>query len=60
MTSTSLINVYINDLPGIIEGKARDVKCALYADDLVLWTSAPTNHTVKRSVLDQSGFESLV
>ena len=40
VTSCSMFNVYINDLIPTLK-KNKDVHVLLYADDLVLWTSAP-------------------
>ena len=42
--SPTLFNIMINDLPSRIT-KTKDVKCALYADDLAIWTNTPrTQH----------------
>ena len=43
--STTLFNLYINDLPDIIE-KSK-MKIALFADDLVMWTSINKKNNTK-------------
>ena len=43
--STTLFNVYINDLPDTIE--KSNMKTALYADDLVMWTSTNKKNSSK-------------
>lgn len=43
--STTLFNIFINDLPQKIQESG--VKCALFADDLVMWTSKPKNKTIQ-------------
>jgi hypothetical protein len=40
VTSTTLSNVMINDLPAWL-GKTKNIKSALFADDVVIWTSVP-------------------
>ena len=39
--SPTLFNILINDLPADLQKSNNKVKCALYADDLVIWTSLP-------------------
>jgi hypothetical protein len=39
-TNTTLFNVMINNLPAQL-GKIKNMKSALFADDLVIWTSVP-------------------
>jgi hypothetical protein len=40
VTSTTLFNVMINDLSARL-GEIKNIKSALFADDLVIWTSVP-------------------
>ena len=42
VSSSTLVNITINDLPEHRE-MVKGIKTALYADDLVTWTSSPTN-----------------
>ncbi|KAJ4426092.1 hypothetical protein ANN_26901 [Periplaneta americana] len=43
--STTLFNIYINDLPSLLE--ESNMKTALFADDIVLWTSGSYRHRDK-------------
>jgi hypothetical protein len=48
VTSTTLFNVMINDLPAWL-GKIKSIKSALFADDLVIWTSIPKHQEYQLS-----------
>ncbi|KAJ4430235.1 hypothetical protein ANN_22447, partial [Periplaneta americana] len=43
--STTLFNIYINDLPSLLE--ESNMKTALFADDIVFWTSGSYRHRDK-------------
>nr|CUU99818.1 hypothetical transcript [Hymenolepis microstoma] len=48
VTACSLFNVLINDIAELVQ-TVKEVKCLLYADDLVLWYSAPKKDPQKRT-----------
>jgi len=39
--STTLFNVYINDLPNIVRNTKTNIR--MYANDIVIWTSTKNN-----------------
>ena len=41
MTSTTLFNAYINDLPNTVTN--NKINIGMYADDVVIWTSTKNN-----------------
>mgnify|MGYP000415626391 CR=1 FL=1 len=38
VSSTTLFNVYVNDLPNELKS-IKNIKCAMFADDIVIWTT---------------------
>nr|CUU98317.1 hypothetical transcript [Hymenolepis microstoma] len=48
VTSYFLFNVFNNDIANVVQ-TVNGVKCSLYADDLVLWYSAPKKNAQKRT-----------
>ncbi|VDN96994.1 unnamed protein product [Rodentolepis nana] len=48
VTSCTLFNVFINDIAELVQTVAG-IKCLLYADDLVLWYSAPKKNAQERT-----------
>ena len=55
--STTLFNIYINDLPQ--QAEKVGVKTALFADDLIIWSSQKTNKTEKLKTKIQTALEEL-
>ncbi|VDN99960.1 unnamed protein product [Rodentolepis nana] len=47
-TSCTLSDVFINDIAELVQ-TVTGIKCLLYADDLVLWYSAPKKNAKKRT-----------
>jgi ribonuclease HI len=58
VTSTTLFNVMINDLPTQLE-KIKNVRSALFADDLVIWTSLPKGQEHKLSKIMHEALSTL-
>lgn len=52
ISSTSLFNIYINNCPNTIRSN-NDIKLGMFADDVVIWTSAK-NNTKKQELLEQT------
>jgi retron-type reverse transcriptase len=51
VTSSTLFNAYINDLPNTLNN--NKINIGMYADDVVIWTSTK-NNTKQHKTLEQS------